>query len=392
LKILYIHQYFKTPEEGGAIRSWYISTAMVAAGHEVHMITSHNGKGYVRKNQRGVQVHYLPIRYMGSYGFYRRIIAFLNFSLGAYLKAKKLGEPDLMYVTSTPLTVGIVALLLKRLFRRPYVFEVRDLWPEVPVQMKIIRNPLIRLLTGKLERRIYAGASRIIALSPGTEQYIRNIHGIHSVHFCPNMSDCDFFSMNEMGAEEIREKYSLEGKFVIGYFGAIGRSNALGYLLDIALIAQEQGWNLAFLIIGEGPEKIDLIKYSENSGIKNLHFIEHQDKAGLRNYLSVIDAAYISFADYPVFQWNSPNKFFDALASGKMIISNVNGWIRELIETQHCGFYYHPEQPATFFSNLKPVMGDPHKLTAIKKNSRNLAEARFNRKILIEKLFSYLGI
>jgi glycosyltransferase involved in cell wall biosynthesis len=365
---------------------------MVEAGHEVHMITSHNGPKYIKEVQDGVQVHYLPVTYKSSFHFFRRVIAFLLFSHHAYYLCKKIKSPDLIYATSTPLTVGLVALKLKQKFHLPYVFEVRDLWPEVPIQMKIIRNPFFKFIARYLEKKTYAGASRIIVLSPGIEQSVTNLSYVKSVHLCPNMSDCDFFEMGQGSENILVEKYALKGKFVISYFGAIGPSNALDYLLDVALIAQMEGWEIAFFILGEGPMKKDLIKRKESEGLENVYFIDHQNKRDLKKYLSITDAAYISFANFSVFEMNSPNKFFDALASGKLIISNVNGWIRGLIETHSCGFYYHPEQPELLFRNLKSFLEDPGKLETYQKNARKLAVTHFNRKTLIRQLFDYLEI
>ncbi len=392
MKILYIHQYFKTPEQGGAIRSWYISTAMVREGHEVHMVTSHNGKKYEEKILDGIHVHYLPVRYLSSFRFFRRVMAFLLFSHRAYYLSKKILSPDLVYATSTPLTVGLVAWKLKIKKQIPYVFEVRDLWPEVPIQMKIIQNPLLKWITRFLERKIYSGASRIVALSPGIERSIKRLPFVKSVYLCPNMSDCDFFEMNGRDEKKLAQLYGLEGNLVISYFGAIGPSNALDYLLDIARIAKKERWRIVFLILGEGPCKQDLIRKRTDEGLVNVHFIDHQNKINLKDYLSVTDAAYISFANYPVFEMNSPNKFFDALASGKLIISNVSGWIRELIERYSCGFYYPPERPELFFEQIISFLNDHRKLKEYQKKSRKLAETHFEQKALIGGLFNYLDL
>lgn len=392
MKILYIHQYFKTPEQGGAIRSWYISTAMAKAGHEVHMITSYGGGKYFVKDLDGIHVHYLPVTYKSSFRFFRRVIAFLLFSHHAYYLAKKIKSPDLIYITSTPLTVGLVALKLKHKFHLPYIFEVRDLWPEVPIQMKIIRNPILKFITRYLEKKTYAGASGIIALSPGIEHSIKSLPYVKSVHLCPNMSDCDFFQMDQVREKELIEEYGLERKFIISYFGAIGPSNALDYLLDVAWIACLERSEIVFFILGEGPMKKNLKKRKESERLENVHFIDHQNKMDLKKYLSVTDAAYISFANYAVFELNSPNKFFDALACGKLIISNVNGWIRELIETNASGFYYDPDRPEMFLRKLKPFLEDPGKVEDFQKNARNLAEKHFERKMLTQQLFDYLEI
>lgn len=392
MKILYFHQYFKTPEEGGAIRSWYISTGMVRAGHEVHMITSHNTNKYEERMVDGIHVYYLPVSYHSSYRFFRRIIAFLIYSHRAYYLSRKIPSPDFAYVTSTPLTVGLIALMLKKRQYIPYVFEVRDLWPEVPIQMKIIRNPVMKWLTRYLERKTYAGASRVVALSPGIEESLKRLSFINSIYLCPNMSDCEFFELNGPGEPKLINKYALEGKFVISYFGSIGPSNALDYLIDLVRIAYREAWKFVFLILGEGPDRKNLLRIKELEGLENIHFIDHQNKYELKKYLSVTDAAYISFANYQVFEMNSPNKFFDALASGKLIISNVNGWIRNLIEENSCGFYYHPENPSSFFQKSHSFMENPELLKQYQRNARNLAETHFDRKLLVRGLFNYLEI
>jgi len=220
----------------------------------------------------------------------------------------------------------------------------------VPIQMKIIRNPFMKWLTRLLERKTYRGATRIVALSPGIEETLKRLSFIHSVYLCPNMSDCEFFEMNGPEDPELKAKYALEGNLVISYFGAIGPSNALDYLMDLVRIAQREAWKIVFLILGEGPDRKRLIRIKESEGLEHIHFIDHQNKYMLKEYLSLTDAAYISFANFEVFEMNSPNKFFDALASGKLIISNVNGWIRDLVEENSCGFYYHPENPSVFFA------------------------------------------
>jgi len=392
LKILYFHQYFKTPEEGGAIRSWYIATEMVRAGHEVHMITSHNGNKYTERMVDGIHVYYLSVSYYSSYRFFRRVWAFLLYSHRAYYLSRKIPSPDFAYVTSTPLTVGLIALMLKSRQHIPYVFEIRDLWPEVPIQMKIIRNPVMKWLTRFLEKKTYAGASRLIALSPGIEVSLKQLSFTDSVYLCPNMSDCTFFEINSPEEPELIRKYDLEGKFVISYFGAIGPSNALDYLMDLARIADKEAKKIVFLILGEGPDKKNLLRTKELEDLKNVHFIDFQNKYILKKYLSLTDAAYLSFANFQVFETNSPNKFFDALASGKLIISNVNGWIRDLIEEHSCGFYYHPEEPSVFFETIESFMEDPEKLKRYQMNARKLAETQFDRRLLIRGLFNYLGI
>lgn len=390
MKILYIHQYFKTPEEGGAIRSWYIAKAMVQAGHEVTMITSINQRRPLKTNIDGITVHYLPVRYKNSYGFIRRLIAFLYFAHKAYYLSRRFAGIDLAYITSTPLTVGLVALRLRQRRNVPYIFEVRDLWPEAPIQIGAIKNPLLKAITRRLENHIYRKASKIIALSPGTRDFIKQIVRKKPVLFCPNMSDCDFFKPGNGPLKNLIDHYTLKGNFVISYFGALGKANQLTFLLDLAEKSRQDKKNIRFFIIGDGAMKKSLVCEAKKRDLLNVFFIDHVNKVELKKYLSVTHAAYISFARYPVLEHNSPNKFFDALASGKLVITNTGGWIRDLVEENKCGFYYDPDIPAECLKKLEPFLNGQRPLLEYQKNARKLAENRFERKNLTSKILDFI--
>ena len=139
MKIIYVHQLFKTPSEGGGIRSYYLAKELVENGHEVHMITTHNELNS-KVSIDGIQVHYLKVPYDNSFGFLRRLWAYGKFVLGARRKAKKIANADLAYVMTTPLTTGWIATWMKRKLGINYFFEVGDLWPDVPIEMGVIKN------------------------------------------------------------------------------------------------------------------------------------------------------------------------------------------------------------------------------------------------------------
>ncbi|MGB5927615.1 MAG: glycosyltransferase, partial [Cyclobacteriaceae bacterium] len=143
LRILYIHQYFRTPEQGSSSRSWYFTRALAEAGHKPVVITAHNEPVYQEHTLKGVEVHYLPVPYDNAFGFLRRIRAFLRFSYKAIRLAGRLPAADLAYILSTPLTTGIIGLYLKRYRDIPYLFDVADLWPRAPVEIGAIRHPFL---------------------------------------------------------------------------------------------------------------------------------------------------------------------------------------------------------------------------------------------------------
>ena len=202
MKVLYIHQYFRTPEEGGAIRSYYLAKGLVEHGIEVELITAHNNSRSLTKNIDGIIVHYLPVYYDNEQRFLQRIYAFFKFMRMARKKAREIKDIDICYATSTPLTIGLSALKIKRDQNIPYFFEVRDLWPEAPFQMGVIKNKYLKKYLKNLENRVYRNASQIVALSPGIKEQIENEGSYKTVTVIPNMSDVDFFIREEKSPEK----------------------------------------------------------------------------------------------------------------------------------------------------------------------------------------------
>jgi len=383
VKILYIHQYFKTPEEGGSIRSYYLAKGLVEAGHEVTMLTAHNGD-YQVKTIDGIDVHYLPIPYDNSLGFLKRLKAFRQFVNLAKREVHKLEKHDLAYVMTTPLTTGLIATYLKRELGLPYYFEVGDLWPEAPIQLGVIRNGILKKWLYKLEKKFYEEADKVIALSPAIRNYIEKTSPNSRVYVIPNMSDCDFFDANYSIGD-----FSESNKFQVTYCGAIGMANHLEYLLEAAKASEEERLPIHFNIVGEGAEKQMLRDKSERA--KNISFYPHSSKECVKNLLNTSDAVYISFLDVEVLNTGSPNKFFDSLASGKLSIINFEGWIKEVIDKNKCGFYHNPNSPKDFVRKIKPFIESQALLTKYQRNGRNLAEFYYDKNIQIKKLLRIIN-
>jgi len=384
-RVAYIHQYFRTPEEGGAIRSFYISQALVERGCQVEIITAHNKREYELKLIHGLKVHYLPVAYNNNFGFFKRIYAFLKFTVLAISRLKKIKKPDVCYATSTPLTVGLIALWCKKQIGIPYIFEIRDLWPEAPIQLRIIKGSVTKFLARKLEAMFYQNASQLVALSPGIEENIKRRFPELPVSTIPNMSDCQYF-MPTQKHELLIQEHDVKNKFVIAYFGAIGRVNQLEYMLQAANLFQKLDDSVVFLIAGDGAQRKSLEQLASTYQLKNVRFLGHLNREGVRNMLNVTDAAYISFARHKVLETNSPNKFFDALAAGKLIITNTSGWVRQLVEAHHCGLYYNPNRPEELMKFIQQIQSDLKELRVYQKNARMLAEKYFDREKLTGQL------
>ncbi len=378
-KIIYIHQYFKTPEEGGAIRSYHIASGLIDQNIQVEMITSHNKSRYEFKIIDGIHVHYLPIRYSNSFSNTRRIQAFIRFALAAIHQIKKCEKPDRIYATSTPLTVGIIALYAKWIKKISYIFEVRDLWPEAPIQLGIIKSPFTKWISRRLEKTIYQNANKIIALSPGIRQGILKQHSKAKIFEIPNMADMDFFY-------EKSSKNYKKRDFVISYFGAFGQLNHLDFILDLAKHCQSANFPIRFFLVGEGAKKREIEQTATQLNLKNTQILDHNNRNGIRDLMKTTDACITSFLDVPVLETNSPNKFFDGLAAGKLSIVNIRGWLKQLIEEYRCGIFVDPGHPERFPDQIRPFMENNQLLVSYQENALKLAKEKFSKNILVAKV------
>lgn len=378
MKIIYIHQYFLTEEEGGAIRSFYISQALKNKGHDVHVVTAHNKPYPEVKTIHGTTVHYLPVDYDNSYGFFKRIRAFLKFTWKAYATCRSIQHADVVYASSTPLTIGIIALALRVFQKTPYIFEVRDLWPEAPIQLGYLKNPLLQYLAKTLEKNIYNYANHLVALSPGMKEGMEAITQT-PITMIPNMSDCTFFKPVVPASTS---------PIIITYFGAVGKVNRMDSFIELAHYATKHfPKQYLFIVAGKGSE-LNRIK-TASLDLDNVLFKGHLDKVEIRTLLEESHVSYISFGPEPVLETNSPNKFFDSIAMGKLCVITTKGWIKELIEKNRIGFYYSGEDPELFFTRIKSLTNKAS-LEAISTRAHHLAAHDFEKETLTKQVVNVI--
>lgn len=371
MKIVIIHQYFKTPDEGGGIRTWHIGQQLVEKGHEVTVLSGHNTKSGVHAFG-DLKVHYFKIPYKNEFGFGRRLISFYQFVRLSRSWCRKNRDFDLAYVLSTPLTTGLAALYIRKKLSKPYVFEVGDLWPDVPVQLGIIKNKPLTEWLYKLERKIYENAKGLVGLSPAITEAMHEKAPHILITTVTNMSDLNWAEKPDLTERDITPGRPL----VISYFGAIGYANQVSYLLEAARACMKESLPVKFQIMGFGAYS-DKIR-SDGQKLPHVEWINPAGMTKVKSMLSDSDACYISYRKHPILSTGSPNKFFDGLAMGQLIITNFHGWIGEQIERNDCGFSYSPEDTPLFIEKLKAYIQDPGKLAQAKQNARRLAESTYD--------------
>jgi glycosyltransferase involved in cell wall biosynthesis len=391
VKVLILHQYFNTPASGGALRSYYLARALVDAGINTVVITTHNHSTAQTKHIEGIEVHYLPIPYDNRFGFFKRVSSFLRFVWSIVREAEKFRDADRCYAISTPLTIGLAAMWIKKRYNIPYYFEVGDLWPEAPVQMGIIKNPLLKAFLYKLEKSTYKRATAVVALSKTIKTEIDLKVPGKEIHVIPNMADTDFYKP-ETKHPELEEKFGVKGKFVVSYIGTMGLANGLEYVVLCAEVAGQDKLPVHFLICGEGAVLEKLKKLVAEKALQNISFVPAQHREGVREVMNVTDAVMVSYKPLPVLETGSPNKYFDGLAAGKPMIVNVGGWMKEEVEHHQCGIAVDPLKPQDFVKKITQFVNNADQTKAYQAAARRLAETVYSRRILSEKFLKLFSV
>lgn len=350
------------------------------------MITSTNKSHPEERvvNIDGIEVHYVHNEYNNYMSKFEKVKSFLRFVRMSIKEAKKVEDADVLFATSTPLTVGLVALSLRRQKGLRYVFEVRDLWPEFPIQIGAIRNPLLIKLLRSFEKRIYRNAEHIVALSPGMmDGVIAAGTPENKVTMIPNMSKPEEFFPHKAN-QDIARKFDIDTKdFNIIHFGSMGVANGLDYLIETALLCWKGGLtDVKFLFMGDGATLPLLKKKTEDYGLGNVKFLGNHRMAVVSEVVNLCDLSVTCFKNLPILATNSPNKLFDSLSAGKPIVVNSAGWTKELVEKEKCGFFVDPEHPEDFVRKIIKYKNDYNLLMEWGKNSRILSESKFDRSIL----------
>ena len=297
---------------------------------------------------------------------------------------------DLVFATTTPLTAGIPGILARWLRGKPFVFEVRDLWPELPKAMGVIKNPVVLWAMGVLEWASYRSAHRVIGLSPGIVEGIR-ARGVTAerIAMIPNGCDLDIFSAD---GEPWRPEGIADSDLMAIFAGTHGMANGLDAVLDAAAILKRRGRNdIKLLLIGTGKLKAQLQARATREDLSNVVFHDPVTKARLAGLMQVTDIGMQILANVPAFYYGtSPNKFFDYIAAGLPVLNNYPGWLAGMIEAEKCGYAVPPADPVAFADALEQAAGERERLKEMGQNARQLASSQFDRVGLSAKWVSWV--
>ncbi|MEN9919591.1 MAG: hypothetical protein RL662_2027 [Bacteroidota bacterium] len=404
MKILLIHQFYLEDNDSGGSRFNEMTRMWTEQGHEVTVLagTMHYAGSEKREEYKGV---FTTFRKQGDVSVWRcyvsenhnanfigRLWGYFSFvfsSLWAGLFNVK-GNFDLILVTSPPLFVGITAYVLSKIKRLPFVFEVRDLWPESAIDAGVLKSNLLIKMAYRFEKFMYKKASLINVLTPAFRDKLIKEKNVpqDKVIFIPNAADFSLSGelLETFDATGFRKEQGFEDKFVITYVGAHGVANHLEQILYAAKLVEDT--NALFLLIGQGMEKKKLIQMATNMECTNVLFLDAVPKKEVFKYILASDMGTSVLKNVDTFKTIYSNKTFDYMACKKPILMAIDGVSRELLEQADAGAFVEPENPQDFAAKIRLYINNPHLLQVQGKNGYLYAQKYFDRDILANE---YLG-
>lgn len=400
MKFLYFHQHFSTPQGATGTRSYEMAKRLIARGHSVTMVCGSSGAGSSGLSQPfdsgrrcgnvdGIDVIEFDLGYSNKLSFVRRVMVFLLFAWRSIMVAMR-EDYDVVFATTTPLTAGIPGIVARWLRGKPFVFEVRDLWPELPKAMGVITNPVILGMMSVLEWVSYHSAHRLIGLSPGIVEGIAK-RGIpyNRILAVPNGCDLDIFAAS---VEKWRPEGVKDTDLMAIFTGTHGMANGLNAVLDAAADLKSRGRDdIKLVLVGDGMLKPGLQSRAQAEGLDNVVFHPPVNKKKLAGLMASADIGMQILANVPAFYYGtSPNKFFDYISAGLPVLNNYPGWLAEMISARQCGYAVVPDNPQAFANALIQAADHREELPAMGQRARELAMEEYNRDVLGARFVEWL--
>lgn len=401
MRILFVSHYFPPEVNAPANRTHEHARRWVADGHEVTVITGvpNHPTGILFPGYRnrllqeervdGIRVIRTWMYLTANEGFVRRALNYGLFALAAIFGSFKAERPDVVVATSPQFFCGVAGAAIARLKRRPFVLEVRDLWPESIVQLGQMRSHrLVRLLEG-LETLLYRSAAGIVV---NTHAFIDHIarRGIprHRIELVYNGIDPTMFRPRPPD-HELLCSYGLEGRFLVAYMGTLGLAHGLVTVVDAAeKLAHEK--DVVFLLIGDGADRTRLEAEIRRRALSNIRLLGLRPRAEVPLWIASVDVTLVMLRNLPVFETVIPSKIFEFLAQERPVVLAASGEIRRLVEEAKAGFVVNPEDPDALVAAIRHVRAHPSEAATCARVGREWVETHFQRDGLARRMATFL--
>lgn len=369
MTVLLIHQSFVSPQEAGGTRHYELARYCVEHGIPFTIVASDlsylTGERTVARRGIVAEQQIDGVRVLRAYtypSFHRsfvwRAVSFLSFMLTSVWTALRAGPVDLVIGTSPPIFQAFSAWIVAFIRRRPFLLEIRDLWPEFAVDMGVLTNRRLIALARWLERFLYARATHLLVNSPAYRDYLLG-KGIPAskISVIPNGVDPSMFDPAADG-QRVREEYGLKRQFILTYAGALGLANDIPTILKAADALRDRT-DIHFLIVGDGKERRNLEAWASQHQLPNVTFTGSRPKAEMVDFLAASDACIATLQNIPMFRTTYPNKVFDYMAAGRPTLLAIDGVIREVVEAAHGGIFVQPGDAGALVRATLRLVDDP---------------------------------
>ena len=401
MHILFLTDNFAPETNAPASRTHEHTKRWAAAGHRVTVVTTapnfpagkifegYRNRVWQREWIDGVEVIRLWTYISANEGFLRRTLDYVSFMVSAILATPFLPRPDVIVSTSPQFFTPCAAYVVSRLKRRPWVFELRDLWPDSIVAVGAMNETTLIRALRKLEYFLYRKATRIVSVTQSFREILSK-NGIDpgKIEVVPNGADLEAYRPGER-SEMLAEKFGCKGKFVAAYVGTIGLAHGLGTLLDAAEQLRERD-DIAFVLVGAGAEEKALMAEAGRRGLDNVHFAGSVSKAEVREYWRFCDVALVLLRDSPLFRHVLPSKMFEAMSTERPIILGVKGESEAVLKEANAGIAIPPEDSRALAAAILQLATDREQRIAMGKTGREFVTSRYNRDVLANRMLAVL--
>ncbi len=399
MKILLINQAFVSPDEPGHTRHFEMAQYLRGQGHDLVIVASDLN---YQTGQRTVARHGLfaaqvidGVQILSAYifpalhrSYFWRIISFFSFMFSSVWTALTVKDADIIMGTTPPIFQAVSAWVVALIRRKPFLLEVRDLWPEFGVSMGVLKNPLIIALARWLENFLYARATHILVNSPAYKEYMLG-KGVpeKKITYIPYGTDVDMFNPDVDGSP-VRKRLGLENKFVVLYAGALGQANDIDTILRAAERLNQES-KISFVLFGDGKERARLDSESKRMNLTNVIFAGVCPKKEMPLVIASSDVCLAILQDVPMFRTTYPNKVFDYMAAARATVLVIDGVVRDVIESADGGVFIQPGNDEQLAKAILELSKDSQRVKQMGSNARAYLVKNLDRR---DKLNETLGL
>ena len=401
MRILFFTDNFYPETNAPASRTYEHAKRWVRAGHSVTVVTTapnfpagrvfdgYRNHLWARENVEGVDVVRIWTYITANEGFLRRTLDYVSFMCAAIVATPFFPTTDVIVSTSPQFFTPCAAYVVSRFKRRPWVFELRDLWPDSIVAVGAMKETATIRMLRKLEYFLYRRSTHIVSVTHAFREVLAS-NGIDraKMSVVQNGADLDAYQPGER-RRSLAEKWDCDGKFVAAYVGTIGMAHGLGTLLDAADTLKNRA-DIVFVLVGTGADEKALVADAARRGLGSVRFVGSVTKSEVKEFWRLCDVAVVLLRDSPLFSHVLPSKMFEAMATARPIVLGVRGESEGLLREAQAGIAIPPEDAIALAEAVVLLADNESMRTGMGNAGRTYVTEKFNRDVLAQRMLEVL--